>query len=462
MTHAEAMAFWFGRVNYEQRVPTANDLKLDRMRRLLELLGNPHDGLPIVHIAGSKGKGSTSAMLDSIARAAGYRTGLFTSPHLSAIEERIQINGLPITPADLTQAMAEVRPQVERIDRELAAPGVGVTFFEIATAIGFLHFRRRAVDLAIIEVGLGGRFDSTNVCDPLLAIITSISFDHMALLGPTLGHIAMEKAGIVKPGRPVLSGAQGQEARVVIEQICQLRQAPLSQLGRDIHFRYHPGKISPGVRRLPTVEIRTPHAAWPALSLGLIGEHQGANAALAVAAAEVLAEVGFVLPASAVATGLAQVRWPARLEPFGGAPLVVLDCAHNDASALALGQTLLHEFDHGPSGKRSLLFAASSDKDLPTIIRALAPCFQNALFTRYTNNPRSADPNQLAALWREAGGGECLVLDDPFLALSQALKVASPQDLICVTGSVFLAGQLRPTLLAWSQESNAGQTTSSS
>src|SRR5439155_2878687 len=205
MTYDEAIDFWFGRVNYEQRSPQPSDLKLDRMRTLLDLLGRPQDALRIVHIAGSKGKGSTSAMLASVLGRAGYRTGLFTSPHLTITEERIQVDGEPISRAELGALMADVRPCVEWMDHRRAPDAVGVTFFEIATALGLLHFARRRVGVAVLEVGLGGRFDSTNVCRPLVAIITSISYDHTQQLGNTLQRIAMEKAGIVKAGRPVLS-----------------------------------------------------------------------------------------------------------------------------------------------------------------------------------------------------------------------------------------------------------------
>ena len=198
MTYEEAIRFWFGRVNYEQRSPKPTDLRLDRMRALLESLGNPHERLRVVHVAGSKGKGSTSAMLASVFRQAGYRTGLFTSPHLCATEERIQVDGVPITHEELASLMAGIQK----------CAAADVTFFEIATALGFLHFVHRRVDWVVLEVGLGGRFDSTNLCRPVLAIITSISHDHTEQLGNTLASIAGEKAGIVKPDRPTLSGAR--------------------------------------------------------------------------------------------------------------------------------------------------------------------------------------------------------------------------------------------------------------
>ena len=214
-SYDDALAFWYARINYEQRSPRPADLKLDQMRALLRLLGNPQERLRIVHVAGTKGKGSTAAMLAAILTHAGYRTGLFTSPHLCQVEERIQIDGRPIGPGELAALLGEIQAALA------SAPELDPTFFDIATAVGYLHFQRQGVDAAVIEVGLGGRFDSTNLCRPALAIITSISYDHTNLLGDRLAQIAAEKGGIIKPGRPVVSGVTVPEARAVIEQIAQ-------------------------------------------------------------------------------------------------------------------------------------------------------------------------------------------------------------------------------------------------
>src|SRR6266849_5960228 len=211
LAYEDALAFWYGRVNFEQLTPEASDLKLDRMRALLGLLGDPHDRLRIVHVAGSKGKGSTSAMLAAILRHANYRTGLFTSPHLCHVEERIQVDGRSISREELSVLIEEIRNRVVTGPHSLD----GLTFFEIATAVGFLHFVRRRVETAVIEVGLGGRFDSTNVCKPAVSLISSISVDHTRQLGHRLASIAFEKAGIVKPGRPTISGATAPEPREV-------------------------------------------------------------------------------------------------------------------------------------------------------------------------------------------------------------------------------------------------------
>jgi dihydrofolate synthase/folylpolyglutamate synthase len=461
MTDEEALAFWYGRINYEQRSPKPSDLKLDRMRALLRLLGDPQRRLRILHVAGSKGKGSTSAMLASILRRAGYRTGLFTSPHLCRVEERIQVDGQPVTAAELTALLGEVRDAVKALDRAATQPPV--TFFEVATALGFLHFVRRRVDAAVVEVGLGGRFDSTNVCRPSVALITSISFDHMQQLGNRLASIAMEKAGIVKPGRPVISGATAPEARAVIERICRERHAPLRQLGVDFHFKYEPGWVTSGVLdgqpigspppatpdssagdRRPRVQVRTERRTWPALELGLLGEHQAANAAVAIACVEQLRAAGWSITDPDVAAGLAQVSWPARLEVVGRRPLVVLDCAHNTASAQALVDTLHASF---PPGRRFLVFAGSGDKDLAGMFRILAPHFAHAFLTRYGDNPRGAAPEDLGGLLRRTSDLQFSIHRTAAEAWEAARARAGPADLICITGSVFLAGELRPALV---------------
>src|SRR5688572_15997155 len=218
MTYDEALAFWHGRIDYERRQPRPGDLKLDRMRELLRRLGDPHRRLRCVHVAGTKGKGSTSALLAAVLQAAGFRTGLFTSPHPSDISERLQVDGVPIARDEIAARMGEVAAAVRELDAE-GDPGQAPTFFEIITALGFLHFDCRRVGVAVLEVGLGGRFDSTNVCEPLLSIITNISYDHMALLGPTIPEIAFQKAGIIKPGVPVVTTADDPAALEVIERV---------------------------------------------------------------------------------------------------------------------------------------------------------------------------------------------------------------------------------------------------
>jgi dihydrofolate synthase/folylpolyglutamate synthase len=482
MTHEEALAYWFSHVNWEQRTPGAADLGLERMRVLLSRLGNPHRALRIVHVAGSKGKGSTSAMLAAILRRSGYRTGLFTSPHLCGLEERFQVDGQAITPAETTVLLEEIREAIEGKDPSPQPPprsgegeqragslsdgmlspplspfrggGLGgrgplaaspPTFFEIATALGFLHFVRRRADVAILEVGLGGRLDSTNVCSPLVSIITSISFDHTAILGDRLASIAREKAGIIKPRRPVVSGATVDEARAIIEAVCARQRAPLQQLGVDFYYESTPGRvIDTGIVR-PQVEVITRRRRWQRMELNLLGDHQAANAAVTIACVEELRQIGLHLPDRAVTDGLREVYWPARMEVVGRAPLVVLDCAHNVASAVALVQTLEASF---PPLRRVLVFAASGDKDVAGMFRVMAPHFAAAFVTRYTNSPRALGAERLAELWAAAGPAPVQACATPAEAWEAARQEAGSDGLVCITGSVFLAGELRPRLVA--------------
>ncbi|MFQ3649653.1 MAG: folylpolyglutamate synthase/dihydrofolate synthase family protein [Gemmataceae bacterium] len=427
MTYEQALAWWAEHVNYEQRPPAPEDLKLERMRCLLARLGNPHRLLRILHVAGSKGKGSLCAILAAILQRSGYRTGLFTSPHLVRLEERYQIDGQEITADELAVGLSDVCAAVE------STPMLQPTFFEISTALAFLHFWRRRVQAVVLEVGLGGRLDSTNVCQPELCFITSISFDHMKQLGNTLALIAREKAGIIKPGVPVISGVTTPEPRAVIETIAQQRSAPLRQQGRDFFYRYQPGHVS---GRLPRLQVTTSQQTWPTLELQLFGEHQAANASLALAGLEVLRQRGWAIPDRAVREGLAEVHWPARMEVVCREPLVVVDCAHNAASAAALVQTLAESFGTGP---RVLVFAASQDKDIMGMFAQLRPAFDQVIFTRYVSNPRAVPPSELQARW---GAGQ--VVDTPTEALSIAMRLA---PLVCVTGSVFLAGEVRDLLM---------------
>jgi dihydrofolate synthase/folylpolyglutamate synthase len=437
-SYDDALTFWYARVNYEQRNPKPGDLKLDRMRALMRRLGDPQDRLRIVHVAGSKGKGSTAAMLAEILRRAGYRTGLFTSPHLCRVEERIQVDGEPVSREEVASLLGDVRAAMA------GWRGAEPTFFEIATALGFMHFRRRRVEAAVVEVGLGGRFDSTNVCRPALAVITSISLDHVEQLGDNLASIASEKAGIIKPGRPVVSGATAPEARAVIERVARERRAPLRQLGADFRYDYVPGRVTAEATVPPRLRVEgRPSFRHEWMEVGLLGEHQAANAALAVSAVEGLRGLGWHVAEAAVAAGLAGVRWPARMEVVGRRPLVVLDCAHNVASAEALVETLLSTF---PPARRWLIFAGSADKDLAGMLRVLAPHFAHAFLTRYAGSSRGMSPEELASLLRRSADlphSACATASDAWRA---AREQAGPDDLICVTGSVFLAGELRPTI----------------
>jgi dihydrofolate synthase / folylpolyglutamate synthase len=450
MTYDEALAFWYRRIDFERKSPKPDDLKLDRMRALLRALGDPHRRLRIVHVAGTKGKGSSSAMLASVLQSAGYRVGLFTSPHLSEVSERIQVDGKPISRGELTARLEEIARVVEPFDRSGDARGIP-TFFEIGTALSFLHFDCRKVEIAVVEVGLGGRFDSTNVCSPLVSVITNISIDHQALLGDRLALIAREKAGIIKAYRPVISTAEAPEAHAVIDQIARERAAPLTALGRDFRYEYAPGVYGePGFetgRRLPRVRVTTKQHAWPWLELGLIGQHQAANAAGVVAAIEQLRRLGVPIDDAAVRRGLAGVRWPARLEVVAAHPLILLDCAHNVASVQALIDTICESFP--VPGRRRLVMAVSADKQVAEMMRLLAPAFDHFYLTTYSNNPRCLPPEQAAELLKAANASASFSLHaNAADALNKARQASGPDDLIAITGSVFLAGELRSLLAA--------------
>ena len=438
MTYEEAIRFWFGRVNFEQRIPLADDLKLDRMRTILARLGDPQEKLRIVHVAGSKGKGSTSAMLAAILQAAGYRTGLFTSPHLVAVEERIQVDLRPILRNDVAARMSQIRAACAGTDLKQQ-----LTFFEIATALGFLHFAHHGVDVAIVEVGLGGRYDSTNICRPLASVITSISLDHTQVLGNTPELIAREKAGIIKPGRPVISGVRSAGPRDVIVEIAHERGAPIRQIGVDFDYRYEPALVGATPQREPIAHVGTWRGDWPGLRLGLIGEHQAHNAAVAIAAVETVREAGIAVGDAAVRAGLAGVSWPARLEVLRRRPLAVLDCAHNVASAQALVQALAESFPRHRNSRRWLVFAGSRDKDLPGMLSVLAPPFDRIVLTRFQGSSRATAPEELVPLLSPDKRGAAMVVANASKAWRHTVQEAGEHDLICVTGSVFLAGELR-------------------
>lgn len=416
MTYDEAIRFWNGRINYEVRSANADDLKLERMRQLLARLGDPHLRLRVVHVAGTKGKGSSCALLESAARAAGYRTGLFTSPHLERVEERIQIDRVPITPDELAALMARVAPAVRAMD---ALTGDGPTFFEIITAVAFLHFVQRRAELAILEVGLGGRFDSTNVCRPLVTAITSIGLDHTQQLGDTLELIAYQKAGIVKPRVPVVLGPIDPGPLAVIRGVARGVGAPVTET-----------------------------AGRPVPAVGLAGEHQRANAAVASGVIDVLNRAGMRISNWAIGAGFAGINWPARVELLHTRPTVILDSAHNLPSVQALLATIPSlTVEDGCREDRHLIFAVSSDKDFRPMLKALAGHFGALHLTRFAANPRGVPPGVLATAAREMLLNVTISQHDSAASAWASAWAGVPAGgLICVAGSAFLAGELRPVI----------------
>jgi dihydrofolate synthase/folylpolyglutamate synthase len=441
------------RIDYERAlvVPYGNrDFRLDRMRDLLARLGNPQDALKIVHVAGTKGKGSTAAMIAGVLSAAGYRTGLYSSPHLERVAERLMIDGQVCPGRELAALVEQVRPMVEAMDAE--GPGGErdihrATYFEITTALAILHFARQRAEAAVLEVGMGGRLDSTNVCQPLVSVITSISYDHTQQLGSTLAEIAREKAGIIKPGVPVVSGVTGDEARGVIAETARRHKCRLLELGRAFDFVYRPPQAIDAQPARGQMDFSY-HAdgltqAVDRVELALVGRHQAANAAVGMAVLAELGRAGFEIPQEAVRRGLAEVRWPARIQLLRTRPAVVLDSAHNVASVEALAEVLGESFS---SPRRLLVFATTRDKNVRGMLEVLLPRFDEVIFTRYWSNPRGVPPEELDSLAGELLPIRRHVCSDPATAWRLAQHLATPEHLVCITGSLFLAAEMRAAI----------------
>jgi len=445
--YQDSLAFLYGRLNYERvgmpRVPS--ELRPGRMRRLLRRLGDPHRRFRVVHVSGTKGKGSTSAMIAAALTASGVRTGLFCSPHLHRLEERFRVDGRAASAAEFVALTAAVRPTVAALDAEHGERlHRGSTFFEVTTAMGLLHFARAGAEAVVLEVGLGGRLDSTNVVRPTVALVTNISLDHTRQLGATLAAIAGEKAGIFKRGRPAVSGERGGEAREVIRAAALRQRGRLREVGTDFDYEFEPPPAPLTRPAAGRVSVRTWRTDWGAIDLPLLGEHQAHNAAMALATLDVLAEEGLAVDRSAVVRGFDGLRWPARVEVVGEDPWVVVDGAHNVASAEALADCLRTCF---PPCPRTLVFGTTRDKDLRGQLSALLPGTRRVVATRYVENPRAVPPAEVAQAVRDLGGPVPVVTEGPAEALDAARRVTPRAGLICVTGSLFLAAETRALLL---------------
>jgi dihydrofolate synthase/folylpolyglutamate synthase len=442
-----ALDWLLARINYERTLAAPyneRQLKLDRMRTLLARLGQPDAGMKIVHVAGTKGKGSTSAMIAAMLTAAGYRTGVFNSPHLECIEERFVVDGEPCAEAEFVALVDRLRPIVAAMDAEVEGdPQGGPTYFEATTAMALVHFVERSVDAAVLEVGLGGRLDSTNVCLPMVSVITSISLDHTQQLGNTLASIASEKAGIIKPGVPVVCGVTDAEPQAVIADVAHEHGCRLIQAGREFRYRYHDRRVD------FEYSVAGQEHVLSDVPLAMRGAHQAANAAVALATLAELRHQGWCLSTAAMRGGLAQARLPGRVELLSGEPNVVLDTAHNAASAKALVETLA---EIAPTGRRTLILSVSRDKDVPAIVSELVPHFDRVLVTQYRENPRAVPASELAELvGREPAGTTGRQIDvfaSPDEAWQEANSSAGPKDLVCIAGSFYLAAELRTLVLA--------------
>lgn len=410
------------------------NLGLGRIEELLRRLGDPHrSGVKIVHIGGTNGKGSTTAMLSEILREAGCRVGSFTSPHLHSYTERYRINGAQIEPEQAAALLSELRPH---LDAMVAEGYEHPTEFEVSTALAFMYFAREKVDYLLLEVGLGGAIDSTNVAPSMLSVITNVAMDHMDYLGHTIREIAAVKAGIIKPGIPVVTAAFG-DGLQVIEKVCAERGCRLTRVGRDVTWKAVSHSL--GGQRFSVAGLKGPYNN---LTIKLLGRHQLVNAATAIAAAENLIDTGAVISAEAVRNGLAFSTWPGRLEILRRKPLTIIDGAHNFEGARSL-HCALDEYFQGKS--MVLVIGMLGDKEREKVVGELAPLARAVVVTR-PNSPRAGN-------WRELAGEARRYAPEVYChesvedALNKAEALAGPDDLVCITGSLYMVAEAREKLL---------------
>lgn len=439
MNYRQAIDYLLSLVDHERQTPALPRQKriydLGRMTALLEILGNPHLAVPTIHIAGTKGKGSTAAMVDAVLTAAGYRTGFYSSPHLHTFRERIRRDTQPAGEAEFAGLVAAVKPAAQRL--AATANWGPPSLFEFMTAMAFHCFAQEQVDFQTIEVGLGGRLDATNVVSPAVCAITSISLDHIAILGDTVGAIAADKAGIIKAGVPAVIAPQVPEALTPIVAAAQEKQAPLIRVGRDVTWA---GGRSDGDGQELTVQGRLGSYN---LRIPLLGPHQRENAAVAVATLETLQEQGHSIPEQAIVAGMAAVQWPGRLEVLARQPTVVADGAHNVYSVAALLAALPQCFDY----RRLILIAGfSRDKSVAGMVELLAEAQPQVIAAR-SRHPRSVPPAAIADLFRGNGIDEVRERDTVAAAWELARELAGTEDLILAAGSLFVAAELREAVL---------------
>lgn len=443
MSYDESIDYLNQFVNYEIRSQPAYDTRhfdLADFDRFLHTLGTPHRAFPSILIAGSKGKGSTAAMIASMLSHAGWRTGLFTSPHLVTIRERVQIDRQLISQSTFAALISELR---DHLERTRSAPARNFrTFFELLTALAFLYFARQQVDIAVVEVGLGGRLDSTNVLSPEVAVMTPIGFEHTHILGNTLSAIATEKAGIIKSPTTVVMAPQAAEVVEVVEKKCRQHNATLHLATRD--FAASCLQVTDSGNRF---DFQGPGFDMKNVDIPLIGQHQVVNATVALAAVGVLQQRGWHFDEHRLRQGLAAVLWPGRLEVIDRAPYVILDAAHTIESARCLAAALATLFRYQ---RLYLILGFARDKKIQDIVKILAPMAHTIIATGFSN-PRAFDPDQLAAIL-QPHGNQIHVAPNPAAALALARSRAAAEDLICLTGSLILLGELKARLAGQSLE----------
>jgi dihydrofolate synthase/folylpolyglutamate synthase len=403
-------------------------------------VGDPHKKRRAVHITGTKGKGSTAIIIASVLQTLGLKTGLFTSPHLIYLGERMKVNDRMISQKMFVQLINMLKPYVDRIT--LNNPILMPTFFEIVTAIAFLYFERKKTDISVLEVGMGGRLDSTNIILPEISVITPVGYDHTDRLGHTLNRIAYEKAGIIKEGVPVISSIQEPDTLTVISKTCKEMRSRLYLVGRDVLI--NDIKVTKRNGTYGTeCEIRTWKKNYKNIFLPLVGRHQVENCAAAIGSLEVLSETGVIkVDNELIINALAKIRCPARIEVISTNPLIVLDTAHTVASMKILRESIKENFSFN---KLVLIIGLSADKDIEGVLKEISCIADNLILTR-TGNPREAEPEQMAVTAKRFSQNNLMVIEDIVEALKEAKRIAKKDDLICITGSFFLAGKVKEIL----------------
>lgn len=442
-SYKQANEFLLQTTDYEKLTQYKYDTStfdLKRMEEMMAFAGNPHKKGKCAHITGTKGKGSTATIIASVFKELGLKTGLFTSPHLTYLGERMKVNDRMISQTMFVQLINRVKPYIDRII--LKNTTLMPTFFEIVTAIAFLYFEKEKADISVLEVGMGGRLDSTNIIMPEISVITPIGYDHTDRLGHTLNRIAYEKAGIIKEGVPVVSSMQEPEALSVISKTCKEKNVRLYLVGRDIVI--NDIKVTKRTDVYGTeCEIRTWRNKYKNIFLPLIGQHQIENCAIAIGALEVLSETGVIKAGNEmVINALTKAKCPARIEVVSENPLVVLDTAHTVSSMKILRESIKENLSFK---KLIVVIGLSKDKDIAGVLREIACATDDLILTR-TGNPREAAPEQMAVTAKRFYHKKPIVIEDIDEALKEAKKIANKNDLICITGSFFLAGKVKKLL----------------
>jgi dihydrofolate synthase/folylpolyglutamate synthase len=429
MDYRESLEYLLRFADYERLPRSGIVWDLKRVERLLARLGDPQYSARTVHVAGTKGKGSTAAIIASVLKSAGYKVGLYTSPHLLSYTERIQVDCKPIAEGEWAKLVEILKPHVEA---ENALGDLGeLTTFELYTAMAFLHFQQVKADWQVVEVGLGGRLDATNVVRPEVCVITSISYDHMDVLGDTLGKIAKEKAGIIKSGADIVSAPQFPEAMEVIEGVCREKGVRLIKVGEDV--TWEGGEFNIEGQGFRVKGRRDNYDLW----LPLLGEHQMENAANAVAVVEILVERGAIVRTEAIVAGVRSVNWPGRLQVLGKEPWVVVDGAHNAYSIERLGEALERHFRYE---RLTLVIGFGSDKDVAGMAREAAKITGDIIVVA-SRHPKAMKPEALRAEFQKHGVTP-RVVNSVGEAVRLALEGAGHNDLVCAAGSIFVIAEV--------------------